>query len=66
MKTRRPRQRNPEVQSPRSIVAQGFTQTRAFDYNETVTPFAKFASLRAIISLAAEHSARSSAGLAER
>ena len=37
------------------IVAQGFTQIEGIDYNETFAPIAKFASLRVILALAAEH-----------
>jgi hypothetical protein len=36
------------------VVAQGFTQIEGIDYNETFTPVAKLASLRAILAIAAE------------
>ena len=47
---------NGEIQKYKArIVAQGFTQIEGVNYNEMFTPVAKFASLCAILALAAEH-----------
>jgi hypothetical protein len=46
---------NGEIQKYKAcVVVQGFTQIEGVDYNETFAPVAKFASLRAILAIAAE------------